>query len=175
MKTLASAVRNGVAALALLGAAALPAHAQLPNMAIPGMPGIPGMEMFTPIALTDDLVLNFIAGYATITPALEAVSERYNVPAGDDPAAAMAALGALNQAMAEMDGIVTPFGFTGFSQYSQVMIAVMGAQAFADPTLTEQERTMMRQFMPPFMLPTDENVAVVAPHFAEIQTLIDAE
>ena len=27
------------------------AHAQLPNMAIPGMPAIPGLEMFTPIAL----------------------------------------------------------------------------------------------------------------------------
>lgn len=164
-----------VAALAVLGTIAAPAQAQMPGMAIPGMPAMPGLGMFEPTTLTDELVLNFIAGYPTITPALEEISARYDIPPGDDPAAAMAALAALNQAMGEMDAIVTPFGFTGFTQYSQVMMAILSAQAFADPALTAEQKTMMRQFMPPFMVPTDENVAVVAPHFAEIQAVLDAE
>ncbi|MCC6735265.1 MAG: hypothetical protein IT534_03935 [Bauldia sp.] len=158
------------AAIAVAGpVATMPAVAQIPpGMAIPGLPG-----MLAPIELTDQLVVQFIAGYPTIAPALETVGERYNVPEGNDAAAAMAAMAMLGQATAELNAIVTPFGFTDFTQYSSVMTAVLSAFAFASPDLTAQERAMMLQFMPPFMVPTDANVAVVAAHYAELEVLLD--
>lgn len=150
-------------------AATMPAVAQIPpGITVPGMPG-----MMTQLELTDELVLGFIAGYPTIQPALETIGERYNVPEGGDAAAAMAAMAMLGQATNELNGIVTPFGFTDFNHYASVMISVMSAFAFASPDLTAQERAMMLQFMPPFMVPSDANVAVVAAHYAELEKLLE--
>lgn len=150
-------------------AVTMPAVAQIPpGMAIPGLPG-----MMTQAELTDEIVLNFIAGYPTIQPALEAVGERYNVPEGGDAAAAMAAMAMLGAAVSELNAIVTPFGFTDFNHYASVMTSVLSAFAFASPDITAQERAMMLQFMPPFMVPSDANVAVVAAHYAELEKLLD--
>lgn len=175
MRKLSSVVRSGAAALLIFGStASVPAEAQIPpGMTIPGMPDIPGM--FTSIALTDELVVQFITAYPTVSPALETLGERYDVPEGDDPAAMMAALAMLGGVNADLNAIVTPFGFTDFQQYSQVMLSILGAYAFADPDLTAEQRTMMAQFMPPFMMPTDENVAIVAAHYAELKVAVDAD
>jgi len=150
-------------------ATTMPAVAQFPpGMAIPGMPG-----MMTQTELTNELVVAFIAGYPTIQPALETVGERYNVPDGGDMAAAMAAMAMLGQATNDLNGIVTPFGFTDFNHYASVMTSILSAFAFASPDITAQERAMMLQFMPPFMVPSDANVAVVAAHYAELEKLLD--
>lgn len=174
MSKLSSLARNGVAALALgaFGATlSVPTQAQIP----PGMGAIPGMGMFTTIELTDELVVNFIAAYPTVTPALDTIGDRYNVPEGNDPAAAMAALAMLGAATAEMNGLVTPFGFADFSQYSAVLSTILSAYAFADPTLTAQDRAMMAQFLPPIMMPTDANVAIVAAHYADLKAVVDTD
>ncbi len=167
-----SVVKSAVAALAIcIGGAAVtgPAIAQMPpGLAIPGLPG-----MLAQAELTDELVLNFIAGYPTIQPALEAVAARYNAPTGNDAAAAMAALAMMGAATNELNAVVTPFGFTDFNQYSSVQISILSAFAFAAPDLTPQEKAMMLQFMPPFMVPTDANVAVVAAHYADLDKLLD--
>ncbi|MCW5713252.1 MAG: hypothetical protein KIT43_01875 [Bauldia sp.] len=167
-----SVVKGAAVAVAIAfggAAATMPAVAQIPpGMTIPGMPG-----MMTQAELTEELVVNFIAGYPTIQPALEAAGERYNVPEGNDAAAAMAAMAMLGAATNELNGIVTPFGFTDFNHYVSVMTSILSALAFAGPDLTAQEKAMMLQFMPPFMVPSDANVAVVAAHYTELETLLD--
>src|SRR5690606_19339110 len=163
-----SVVRSAAAAvvIALGGAAAtVPAVAQIPpGMTVPGLPG-----MMAPVELTDQLVLAFIAGYPTIQPALEAIGERFDAPTGDDAAAAMAALAMLGAATNELNAVVTPFGFTDFNHYTSVQMAILSAFAFAARDLTAQEKAMMLQFMPPFMVPSDANVAVVTPHYADLE------
>ena len=166
-----SVLKSGAVAIALaMGgtAAIMPAVAQIPGMTIPGMPG-----MMTQVELTDEMVVNFIASYPTVQPELETMGERYNVPEGGDAAAAMAAMAMLGQATNELNGLVTPFGFTDFNQYVSVMTSVLSALAFAAPDMTAQERAMMLQFMPPFMVPSDANVAVVAAHYTELEKLLD--
>lgn len=155
-------------AMAIGGAAAtMPAIAQM-GMTVPGLPG-----MMTPAELNDEIVLSFIAGFPTIQPALEAAGERYNIPDGGDAAAAMAAMAMVGAAMSEFNAIVTPFGFTDFNHYASVMTSILSAFAFAAPDITAQERAMMLQFMPPFMVPSEANVAVVAAHYTEIEKLLE--
>lgn len=167
-----SVVKGAAVAVALVlggAAATMPAIAQIPpGMAIPGMPG-----MLTQAELTDEIVLNFIAGYPTIQPALDTMGERFNVPEGNDAAAAMAAMAMMGAATNELNGIVAPFGFTDFNHYVSVMSSILSAMAFARPDMTAQEKAMMLQFMPPIMVPSDANVAVVAAHYAELELLLE--
>lgn len=160
-----------LAALALPAGLAAPALAQIPGMP----PGMPGMGMFMQIELTQQLVDNFIAAYPTAGPALEALAAQNNIPAGDDPAAAMAAMMALTTAISQMNAIVTPFGFTDFSQYTQVLSAVSTGLTFANPDMTAQERAMMLQFIPPFMVPTDANVAVITANYAALEAVLNPD
>jgi hypothetical protein len=162
-----------LAALAVPASLAVPALAQIPGMP-PGM-GMPGMGMFTQIELTQELVDNFIAAYPTVDPQLEALAAQNNIPPADDPAAAMAAMMALTAAINEMNAIVTPFGFTDFGQYTQVLSAVSTGLTFADPGMTAQERAMMLQFLPPFMVPTDANVAVIAANYAALEAVLNPD
>lgn len=171
MRSLTRLGRVSVAAAAL--AIAAPAFAQIPGMP-PGMT-MPNMGMFTQVELTQQMIDNLIAAYPTANPALEVVGERFNIPAGDDPAAAMAAMAQLTAAMAEMNAIVTPFGFTDFTQYTQIVTAVSTTLAFARPDMTAQERAMMLQFMPPFMVPTDANVAIVTANYAALEAVINPD
>jgi hypothetical protein len=168
MRSLARHGRVYVAAAAL--AVACPAFAQIPGMP-PGMT-MPNMGMFTQVELTQQLIDNLIAAYPTANPQLEAIGERFNIPTGDDPAAAMAAMAQLTAAMSEMNAVVTPFGFTDFMQYTQVVSAVSTTLAFARPDMTAQERAMMLQFLPPFMVPTDANVAIVTANYAALEEVL---
>ena len=160
-------------ALAALAVPAAPAVAQIPGMP-PGMT-MPGMGMFTQIELTQQLVDNFIAAYPVAGPQLEALAAQNNIPAGDDPAAAMAAMMALTAAINQMNAIVTPFGFTDFTQYTQVLSAVSTGLTFANPGMTAQERAMMLQFLPPFMVPTDANVAVITANYAALEAVLNPD
>jgi hypothetical protein len=163
-------VSLALAALAVPAGLAAPAQAQ-----IPGMGAMPGMGMFMQIELTQQLIDNFIAAYPEVSPQLEALAEQNNIPAGDDPAAAMAAMMALTAAINQMNAIVTPFGFTDFAQYTSVLSAVSTGLAFANPTMTAQERAMMMQFIPPFMVPTEANTAVIAANYAALEAVLNPE
>ena len=158
-------------ALAAFAVPAAPVLAQIPGMP-PGM-GMPGMGMFMQIELTQPLIDNFIAAYPVVSPQLETLAAQNNIPAADDPAAAMAAMMALTAQINQMNAIVTPFGFTDFAQYTSVLSAVSTGLAFADPGMTAQERAMMLQFLPPFMVPTDANVAIIAANYAALDAVFD--
>ncbi len=177
---------NGLVRIALVSAAVLaltaPSRAQLPpGMVIPGIPGIPAAPTVPQIMLTEPLVLGFIAGYPTISAGQESIRLRYNIPTANDPATAVAAMTAAAAAMAELNALVVPFGFTDFGQYSQVLISIYFAWAFADPTMTPADRAQMAQGlamaramgipMPPE--PPPENIALVAAHYAALDAVID--
>jgi hypothetical protein len=164
-------VSVALAAIAVPAVLSAPALAQIPGMP-PGM-AIPGMGMFTQIELTQQLIDNFVAAYPVAGPQLEALGEQNNIPAGDDPAAAMAAMMALTTMFNQMNAIVTPFGFADFTQYTQVLSAIQMSLAFGRPGMTAQERAMMMQMIPPFMVPTDANVAIVTANYAALEAVLD--
>lgn len=152
-------------AAAPVGLIATPVLAQ-----IPGMPGMPT----EPVVLTDIMIDNFIATYPAFMEAAGTLEQRYNLPAGADPATAFAALGAYGEAMADLNGIATANGFANYGDWLTTFMSVAAAFAFASPDMTAEQRTMMRAYMPPAMVPSDENIAAVAARFDELQAIIEA-
>lgn len=181
-------LRTGVAwlaALLLVWAAPLPAAAQVPGM--------------TPVALSSDMVGNFIESFPKLKEAAEALSRKHDVRGGgDDPVANFGAFLAYRGAIGELDAATRSHGFSGFMDWLQVMSSVATAYMFSregggmdrqmaeamkqiesNPNLTPDQKAMMRQQMQASlaavaaMRPPQQNLDAVAPHVAALEVLFE--
>jgi hypothetical protein len=177
--------------LALLAAATLIAPATGPQ------PMSASAQMMEDVALTSDMVENFIKSYPQVKADAEAIGKKYNIEGGsgtDSWGAWVTATGAWG----ELNGAVTPYGFTDFQQWLQVTMTVAKAYAFAEsgggvdaamsqaideiknnPDIPEAQKEMLLNQMQGSMTavagmrPSQENVDAVAPYAAELKALFD--
>jgi hypothetical protein len=143
----------------------------IPGMTMPTFPGMPGAA----IVLTNEQVLAFIESVPVMYPAMDTLDERYNLPAttADNPAATYAAYMQVAPALAELNGIAGQFGFTDFGQWMQVFTTVLSGMAFANPEMTIQERAMITAMMPAGMVPSPENLQIIADNYAALEAVMD--
>ncbi|MCW5697456.1 MAG: hypothetical protein KIS96_12080 [Bauldia sp.] len=165
--------------------AAVPAAAQM---------GLPGEQYL----LSEEEVVAFIASYPEIAAAMETLDERYDLPEDevDSPAGAIAAMGAYQEAMAELDGVVVPYGFDGFLHWTQVFSAIAVAYAYAmsggmdaqmaealaqieaDPNIPEDQKAAMRQMfasqaaMLAANAPPQQNIDLVTEHLEALDAIM---
>lgn len=162
-------LRNAAAAIliaALPAATMAPALAQAPAMpggAMPGMPTLGG----EPFPLTQAFIEGWVESYPDVLEATEALEDQYDVPEGDDPAAGMVALAAYADAMAQLNGVVTPHGFANFQEWIDVMFAIMYSYAMLQAP--PEARAMMAGMLPT----TPENIALVEANAELIGNVVD--
>ena len=144
-----------------------PAMAQVPAMpagAMPGMPTLGGGEAYP---LTQELIEAWVESYPTVVEASDAMEEQYNLPEGEDPAAAMAALAMVTGAMGQLNDVVGAFGFDSFQQWIDVMFAVI--YSYAVLQAPPEAQAMMAGMFPT----TPENLALVEANAELVGNLVD--
>ncbi len=162
-------LRNAAAAVmiaALPVATLAPAMAQTPAMpggAMPGMPTLGG----DPFPLTQALIEGWLESYPAVLEASESLEEEYDVPEGEDPAAGMVALAVYADAMGELNGVVTPYGFANFQEWIDVMFAIIYSYAMVQAP--PEARAMMAGMFPT----TPENIALVEANADLIAAVVD--
>lgn len=162
-------LRNAAAAVLI---AALPAATMAPVMAqAPAMPGgaMPGMPMMgeEPFPLTQAIIESWVESYPSVVEASEALEDEFDVPEGEDPAAGLAALGVYTEAMAQLNGVVTPYGFTDFQEWLNVMYAIIYSYAILQAP--PEAMAMMAGMFPT----TPENIALVEANAELIGAVVD--
>jgi hypothetical protein len=150
--------------------------------------------------LTTELVGNFVASFDEVLSKTDDLSAQYGVPEGDvsNPMEAFGAYMAHQGAMAELNGIVTSHGFSGFPEWIQVASSVAVAYAFVreggapdtqmseaaeqirnNPNFTDaQKEALLAQVQAGAaslgaLRPSQENLDAVAPYSDEIAELFD--
>lgn len=190
---MATAIVTRTFAAALLGAAAMIAPASIVIVPISA-----SAQMMEDASLTGDMVENFIKSYPQVKADAAAIGKKHNIQGGggaDGWGAWMAASGAWG----ELNGTVTPYGFTDFQQWLQVTMTVAKAYAFAEsggeadsamsqaideiknnPNIPEAQKEMLLKQVQGSMAavagvrPSQENIDAVAPYVAELKTLFDS-
>jgi hypothetical protein len=169
-----------VAGTGLIGSSAAQAQAQYP--------------------LTAEIVENFIASFPEIMARSEALNEQYDVEEGDpaNPIEAFGAYMSYQGAMAELNGIVTAYGFTGFSDWIQAASSIAFARAFAqaggqidsrfaeaieqirnNPDMTDEQKnaaiTAIQSSAGAMnaLRPSQENIEAVEPYADELNELFE--
>jgi hypothetical protein len=102
----------------------------------PAMPGMPTMGEAYP--LTSDLVVAFVNSYPAVLEASEALAQQYDVPAGEEPMAAMAAFAMVTGAVGQLNGIVAEHGFEDYGQWISVMFSVMFSYSILEAPADQQ-------------------------------------
>ena len=160
--SLKKSLRGAGAAMLL---AVLPVGAMSVAPAVAQMPGVPTMG--EPYPLTNELVLAWVESYPAVAALGETLEERYDIPEGEDAMAGLAALGAVNAAMAELNGVVTQYGFTDFSQWTNVMLSVIFSYSILEAP-AEQQAMLMGMFQQP-----QGNLDAVNANIDAVRTLVD--
>ncbi|MHA1560052.1 MAG: hypothetical protein ACTSWI_05200 [Alphaproteobacteria bacterium] len=154
LRSLGAAILIAAAPVALA-----PAFAQVP--AVPGLP-----TMGEAYDLTPELVLAWVESYPSLSAYGETL-EGVDVPEGDDPMAAFAALGTVLEYKAQLDATVAQFGFTGFEQWTNVMFSGVFADALLDAPV-DQQALLMGMFPQ-----TQANLDAVSANYDLVQNLVD--
>ena len=153
--------------IAALPAAGLsPAMAQAPAVPAGAMPGMPTLGG-EPYPLTQELIEAWVESYPSVVEASDALEEQFDVPAGEDPTAGMAALAMVTEAMDQLNGVVAPFGFDSFQQWLDVMYAVIYSYAILQAP--PEAQAMMAGMVPT----TPENIALVEANQDLVGNLVD--
>lgn len=82
------------------------------------------------VALTTDIVGNFIESHPIVQERLDTFSDDYAAPEGDSPADAVATYMTYQSASSELDTLVGQYGFTTFMDWVQTMSSVVTAYTF---------------------------------------------
>ena len=153
--------------------------------------------MTTPVPLTADAVQTFITSYPAVKAATGKLSKKYGVKADKSSAAnAWGAWMTATEAWAELNGIVTPYGYSDFQTWLQTTISVATAYAFAkeggamdagmakavdqiknNPSLSADQKKMMLDQMQAATSsvaatrPPQENIDAVTPYLAQLGVL----
>jgi hypothetical protein len=151
----------------------------------------------TPVPLTADAVQTFITSYPAVKAATGKLSKKYGVKSDKSSAAnAWSAWMTATAAWAELNGIVTPYGYTDFQTWLQTTISVATAYAFAkeggamdadmakavdqiqnNPSLSTAQKKMMLDQMQAAtgsiaaMRPPQGNLDAVTPYLAQLKVL----
>lgn len=149
-----------IATIPVSGLAVAPAMAQAPAM--PGMP-----DMSEPYPLTSDLVLAWVESYPEIVALTESLSEQYEIPEGEDAMGAIAAMGAVEAVMDQLNGAVGDYGFESWEQWTEVMFAVVYSYSILQAP-AEQRAMMLGIFNQP-----EENLAVVEANMQAVADLVE--
>lgn len=152
-----------LAAAPLAAFSATEAAAQVPGMAMPGMPDMTGAAY----PLTSELVANWAQSYPAILAASEAIGEQNNVPKGDDPVAALMAYAAVTGAMGQLNSLVAEHGFTDYGQWLGVTLSVIFSYAILEAP-AEQKAMLLGMFGQ-----TQENLDAVAANIDAVRTVTD--
>ena len=178
-------------AIALLGAGMIGASAVI------GKTGA-AAQMTEDVALTGDMVENFIKSYPEVKAASEGIAQKYNLDTGGEGAGAWAAWATATAAWGELDGVASSYGFDGFKQWLQVTMSIAKAYAFAEegggidaglaqameeiktnPNIPEAQKKMLIEQMGGSMAavggmrPSQENIDAVAPYAGQLKALFE--
>jgi hypothetical protein len=159
LRWIGSALVLATAPLAALSATE--AAAQVPGMAMPGMPEMAAYP------LTSDLVANWAASYPAILAATEVIGQQNNVPTGDDPVAALMAYAAITGAMDQLNSLVSEHGFTDYQQWLGVTLSVIFSFAILEAP-ADQQPMLLGMFGQP-----QENLDAVAANIDAVRTVTD--
>lgn len=137
-------------------------------------PGFAQPEPITaPYPLSDQIILNLVAGFAEISVAADAFQKQYNIPA-DDLVLMLEGFEAHADALAAMDGIAARYGFSGIREWLQAYLAIAGAAMFADPALTAEQRAAVNAMIASAGI-LEANVILVRNHFAELLPILQPQ
>ena len=151
------------------------------------------------VELTEDMVKNLIASYPGVMEKADALQKKYGDAnaSTQDPSAALMALMVYGDAAAELNGVVTPFGFTDYMNWIQVLSAVATTYAYykdggidsqmADavkeiennPNMTDAQKKVMLDQMKAAsasmdaMRPPQASVDAVNAHITELDALFN--
>lgn len=156
----AAGLALAIAALSITGLTTAPATAQ---DAMPGMP-----NMGDPYPLTADLVIAWVESYPDVVALSESLEDEFDVPEGEDPMAGLAALGMATEAMNQLNGAVTPYGFTDFQQWTDVMFSVVFSYSILEAP-AEQRDMLLGMFNQP-----QANLDAVEVHMDAVAALVDS-
>jgi hypothetical protein len=129
-----------IAALPLTALTMSEAAAQAPA-APAGVPGMPAMGDAYP--LTPDLVAAWVESYPAVYEASQQLADQYDVPAGDTPAAGLAAYATVAGALAQLNDIVGQYGFSDYGEWVNVMLSVITAYAIVSQDIPANAAAMM--------------------------------
>jgi len=152
-------------AIAALPAAALSvseASAQVPGMAIPGMP-----DMGEAYPLTPELVAAWAESYPAVFELSETLAAQYDVPAGETPAAGLAAYATVAGAMAQMNDVVTGYGFEDYGQWISVMLSVIFSYTILEAP-ADQRVMLLGMFGQ-----TQENIDAVSANLEAVAAVVE--
>lgn len=177
-------------AIALLGVGIFAAPAVIGKMSA-------SSQMMEDVALSGDMVENFIKSYPEVKAASEAIAKKYDLDTGGDGANAWGAWMTATAAWGELNGVVNSYGFDGFKQWLQVTMTIAKAHAFAEeggvdaglaqameeiknnPDLPAAQKKMLLDQMEGTMAavggirPSQENIDAVAPYAAPLKALFE--
>jgi hypothetical protein len=153
--------------------------------------------MATNVPLTADAVQAFIASYPAVKAAADKLSKKYGVKRDDSSEAnAWGAWMTATAAWAELNGTVTPYGYSDFQTWLATTISVATAYSFAkeggamdagmaqaldqiknNPSLSDAQKKMMLDQLQAAtgavaaMRPPQENIDAVTPYLEQLGTL----
>ncbi len=155
-------------------------------------------QMMQQVDLDAATVEAFIQSYPAVKDAAKTIGAKYGLSTEGDAQTAWGAWMAATGAWGDLNAIVTPYGFTDFSNWLQVTMTVATTYAFAasggaidqgvaqalaaikdNPSLSDAQKQMMIQQLQgsmgamAAMQPSETNLAAVKPYMAELKALFD--
>ncbi len=152
------------------------------------------------IALNSERVENFMQSFPKVKSLASELERTYDVPRGGSPTDGFAAFMTHQKAFGEMNGLVGQYGFADFSEWLQVLSAIVGALTFSaqpggmdaqlagaiasienNKSLTPAQKQAMLQQMQAAtqslsaMRPSPENMAAIAGKEDALKALFEAE
>jgi hypothetical protein len=152
------------------------------------------------VALTTDIVENFVASYTEVRAKADELSTQYNVPDGGAAGQAWALWAGVGAAKSELDATVDAHEFADFNAWLEALSAIARAYAFAkeggaldnemaaalekirnDPNLPAAQKDMMLQQLEASagaiagMRPSQENIDAVTPYVDQLALVFDGK
>jgi len=153
-----------------------------------------------PIALTPEMVKNFVASYPDVKAKGEQLKAQYDVPGGLSGPEAWLAWAGVGGAKSQLDSLVGQFGFADFPTWVRTLSTIAQAYGFtqgganldskmaeamarieSDPNIPEAQKEMMRQQLKhsaaaiAAMKPPQANIDAVEPYAQQLGQLFEAE
>jgi hypothetical protein len=123
-----------------------------------------------PYALSDQIILNMIAGFAEVWVVADGFQKQYNIPA-DDLVLMLAGFEAHPDALAATNAVAARYGFSGIREWLQAYLAIAGAAMFADTGLTAEQRALMTAMVASMAI-FDANLILVRNHITALLPIL---
>jgi hypothetical protein len=126
-------------------------------------------DLQAPFALSDQIVVNFVASFDEVAAAADKYEKLYNIEVTDDLEALLQAFGTHADALAELNDLSAKYGFRDIGEWLHVYLTIAAAAMVADLNLTAEQRAAM---MVPSLDILEENMLVVTRHSSELHQLL---